>query len=99
MRLIYILKDKGTGLYKIGVTTNLNKRFESIRTGNPSIKLIHVMEGDGSTEMAYHWNFKRKLIIGEWFKLDANDLKLIIKSDPDEVRELYIKGKYFVSQI
>ena len=46
---IYILKQEGTNIIKIGVTNDLDKRLRSIQTGNPNkISIYHFEERNHS---------------------------------------------------
>ena len=78
--VVYLLKIKDKKQYKIGVTTNLNKRLDQISPKMPfEIKVEHQIEhGDiYGLEEKLHDKFKDKRIKGEWFKLDDDDVSYI----------------------
>ena len=58
--------------YKIGKSENPNRRIESMKTGNPYIKLIGIIDGD--IEKMLHKKYNHKKVIREWFDLSKNDL-------------------------
>lgn len=61
--------------YKIGKSIDPNKRLSTIRTSNPTTKLLayskHV------TENFLHKAYEHRNIGGEWFKLSDSDIKTI----------------------
>ena len=71
---VYFIQCNGkNGPIKIGVTSQLKERLETLQTGNPyelrlitSIKLRN-MEEAFSLEKKLHKKFRRFLIRGEWF--------------------------------
>lgn len=82
---VYLLSD-GTGRYKIGKTTEFDKRLKALQTGNPNkIEVIGWKEAGSSDEAfkietAMHRRFKDKNIktagsASEWFTLSAAELK------------------------
>lgn len=71
----YLLFD-GT-YYKIGQSTNVKKRFLSIRTGNPNVKIICF--GRGRTEKNLHEEYDIYRIRGEWFDFIPEQVVKIIK--------------------
>lgn len=80
--LVYLLKSKKDNIYKIGVTTNINKRLPQIATKLPfEIKLHHKIKCDKIyvLEKKLHNMFDDKRLNGEWFRLNKNDVKTIIE--------------------
>lgn len=71
----YVIKDSSNGLYKIGKTCNINKRFATIKISNASIELILVSNENIESKM--HKKFKSKRVSGEWFSLNDYDLKVM----------------------
>jgi predicted GIY-YIG superfamily endonuclease len=70
---VYIIRNGKKGGYKIGVARDVEKRRDSLQTGNP-VELYIVAKFDfGSQAKAYqmesalHKMFKRHRIRGEWF--------------------------------
>ena len=65
---IYFIKSISNGLIKIGYTTNINKRFNGLKTMSPvDIELIKVINGDIKKEKDIHEKFKNIRHHGEWF--------------------------------
>lgn len=75
----YLLKDKGTGLYKIGRAINPYKRLRTLSTSQTPIKLnyevISICNFD--IEKMLHQAFSHKRRIGEWFDLDKENIEII----------------------
>ena len=68
----YLIKDASSGYIKIGKSADILTRFKSLRTGNPGIKLIMVIDRNVETEL--HQKYECKNLEGEWFNLSDNDL-------------------------
>lgn len=74
--VIYILKADN-GLYKIGKTSNPNKRLPRLAIQLPyQITVVQTIWTDDidDLESRLHLRFAAKRVQGEWFKLDAADL-------------------------
>ena len=66
------------GLVKIGMTTNLKKRMETLQTMCPSrIALVGVMAGGYQAENRLHRVFAAYRDHGEWFQLDDEALRCL----------------------
>jgi len=72
----YIITDFN-GNYKIGKSVNPDSRLKSLQLGNPNITLIAVVDCD--IEKIIHNELSVFSISNEWFKLEKNQLKQIIK--------------------
>ena len=72
-KLTYILFSRG--LYKIGKTKDINTRLNVLRTANPDIELLYLIQND--IEGILKKRFKEKRYRREWFRLEAEDLMLI----------------------
>lgn len=75
---VYLLKSNG--LYKIGITQNLEARIASLQTGSPdTIEVIHTIKTSNMTmlENELHNKFESKRVRGEWFKLNDWDVEYI----------------------
>lgn len=70
----YIMSD-ATGLFKIGRSTDIQRRLLTLKIGNPTIRLKFYINGDFEKEL--HNKFTSKHIIGEWFALSDEDLNYI----------------------
>lgn len=66
------------GLYKIGKSKNVETRLKSLKTANPDIELLYLINEDVEKEL--HLRFKDSKYKNEWFRLTENDL-LIIEQD------------------
>jgi hypothetical protein len=65
--LIYFLAARDH--IKIGFTTNLPKRIQSLQTSSSEkLSLIHAIEGYMADEASIHTQFSASRIIGEWFR-------------------------------
>jgi len=68
----YFLRDRNTGMIKIGKATNVGRRIEQIKRLNPSTELILVL--NRNVELDLHHEYKHKRDVGEWFNLTENDI-------------------------
>lgn len=83
----YIYVIKSLELYKIGKTKNKESRLKKYNTENPhSVELILCEKVDkySETEENLHKLFKKKRKVGEWFKLNVDDI-LQIKNYINEI--------------
>lgn len=76
--LLYVGYDP-TGLFKIGITDNEERRLKQIRTGNPFFSYIFFVQCENAAiqELEFHTVFARKRVKGEWFSLNPSDLKFM----------------------
>lgn len=75
----YLIKSQ-LGYYKIGFSSNVNRRFETLNKATPdSLKLIHVIKTwqYRDVEKYLHDKFEHKRYDGEWFKLSDEDVDYI----------------------
>lgn len=78
MSFIYLIK--AGDYYKIGMSSNVEKRVYSIQTEIPyEITQIHTFEADNprEAERFLHRIFRHKRINGEWFNLSTYDLSFL----------------------
>lgn len=71
----YILKDKNTGLYKIGRSINPLDREKTLQAEKPTIKLIKIFKDDVERELQD--KYQKQRVRGEWFNLNKVQLKYI----------------------
>lgn len=71
----YILKDKNTGYYKIGKSTNPLDREKTLQSEKPTYELIKIFNKDIETQL--HKKYKKENVRGEWFNLSKIQLKYI----------------------
>jgi len=75
---VYLVEAIGTGLYKIGIASDLKDRFRALQTGCPyKLRLVHACQPTNpiAIEREFHVLFKRYRVIGEWFNLPLNEIK------------------------
>ena len=73
----YIMYDKTFGAYKIGRSKDPSFREKTLGAQFPNITLFAVHKND--IEHKLHKAYASKIIRGEWFRLDNDDLKSIMK--------------------
>jgi len=67
---IYLIKDEGSGLVKVGYSKNPSKRLKALQTSSPStLKLLATKEGNYTTESKFHKAYQKDHIRGEWYRL------------------------------
>lgn len=67
-RNTYIILNKDTGLYKIGRSEDVSKRFRNLETiSGCNLELLHVFDKDIESEL--HQMYAKYRIIGEWFMI------------------------------
>lgn len=81
-KVIYLLFDSHSGLYKIGKTKNLQARLNTLKTANAAISMVHSFDGFDSCELILHENFATKRVTGEWFMLDDDDICFVKNYSP-----------------
>jgi len=78
---VYLIQDvSATGYCKIGLSSKLNNRLSSLKTGIPmELKVIHVIKTTNmkNTEKGLHARFANQRISGEWFDLSQEDVDYI----------------------
>lgn len=84
---IYFLKDINRGIIKIGKTSHLYFRISQIRSSMitaginvEGLKLIGIYptisQDVDLVEKEFHFRFKDKRVLGEWFKINEADIEL-----------------------
>lgn len=78
--LVYVIRAGETNLYKIGRTTNIDRRLRQLQNMNSQtlsvVKLIHCHDAC-ATESFLHSKFKSYRCQGEWFKLSPSAIDFI----------------------
>ncbi len=77
---LYLIHAVGTDLYKIGLATNVARRFLAISYAVPfDIDLLHIIPTDRQLdgEQFLHQVFAEKRVRGEWFRLTQRDVAAI----------------------
>lgn len=75
--MLYLVKTNE--FYKIGFTTNVEKRMSTYTTCNPVIELLGIKEGTKNDESAYHLSFCNYEGTGEWYKIPEEIINEIKK--------------------
>lgn len=92
MFVYFIQEGKGNhGYIKIGVSNNVNKRLDSLQTGNPrKLTLMASIKCDTPNnayrlEKKLHKKFKSQCIRGEWFSgmINLNSIQETFNTKPD----------------
>lgn len=84
----YIIEDQAHTTVKIGKTMNEPElRLNSLKTANPSIKLLHVFPSSQYSESELHKKFEIFRKDREWF-FHANDVKDFIQSELSKHRDI-----------
>ena len=75
---VYLCFD-GSGLWKIGIASDPDKRLRQMKTGNATIRMpLHVpVDNPVSVEAELHNRFDDRRVSGEWFDLEPQDLHYI----------------------
>jgi len=75
---IYVVHHHGD-IYKIGKTSDIDKRLKALKTGNPFIKLINSrrVQFVSDCESELHNKFAHQRISGEFFHLCDDNLRYI----------------------
>ena len=84
---IYFLKDINRGIIKIGKTSHLYFRISQIRSSMitaginvEGLRLIGIYptisQDIDLVEKEFHFRFKDKRVLGEWFKINESDIEL-----------------------
>lgn len=78
---IYILKQKGFDIYKIGVSANPKRRIYDIDSANPfgvEIMCLEWFKNVYELEEVIHDSFSKNELRKEWFKIHREDIKILI---------------------
>ncbi len=72
---VYLIRCTVTGLYKIGVSVDVQKRLTELQTGSaPELELVLVLPGNEKREQELHKRFAVKHVRGEWYSLHPEDV-------------------------
>lgn len=97
MSKVYVFECNG--LYKIGVTSNVNRRLKQLQTGN-GFKITEVASYEFFSmahciERDLHSKFKECNTLGEWFNLsefELGTLKLCLKFEREKLELVGCRG-------
>lgn len=79
---LYIIRQKDTNFFKVGITTDIEKRFSAIQNGNPADLEIKYNENFflcETIEKNIHKHLELFHVRGEWFQMTPNKLKQLIE--------------------
>lgn len=82
--LVYFIHMKGNlEMFKIGYSTNLNKRLESLQIGNPHVLCVYKTIDNVSRkiETRLHHLFHKNHIRGEWFAITPEMIDFVCKNN------------------
>lgn len=82
---VYLMFDISNGYYKIGISNNPEYRERTLQSEKPTIEKICAKEYPNraialAIESALHKTYDAKRLRGEWFALDADDVKAITET-------------------
>ena len=82
---VYLMFDEANGYYKIGISNNPEYREHTLQSEKPTITLIKAKDYPTRAiaeafEAALHKAYESKRLRGEWFKLDALDVGILLKA-------------------
>lgn len=69
--VVYFAESQWEGMgsvFKIGFSTNLERRADALRVGHPSLRIVASAPGDYGVEQVVHSLFQKERFQGEWFK-------------------------------
>jgi len=93
---LYLLHMENTMYYKIGIATDLTKRFSTIQTANPEkIIILSLITSNNiynansvcNLEKFFHALFSKNKKRGEWFSFSDNEIKIVLDIYSDFKKE------------
>lgn len=79
MKFVYLIESEIAGefIYKIGITTDLEKRKKQLSTGNTDINIINYFQSKWASklESSLHNYYKYLKVSGEWFRLEKDHVE------------------------
>lgn len=76
---VYLINERGTDRYKIGVSSDPNRRLVGMQTSNAGIlDLIQTWPGGIAEEQSAHKEFASYRLTGEWFEFDGGVLPHVL---------------------
>lgn len=85
---LYIIGEgNGSGVVKIGKSSDVKARLSSIQTGYPrQLQVLHIESGSGDIEGWLHTRFADFRLHGEWFDFGAHDPVAAVRAAIEEQR-------------
>jgi Meiotically up-regulated gene 113 len=84
LAVVYLISDQEAGVFKIGISMNVNDRITALRSeSGRNLLLLKSWNCNDSlfVERSLHWTFKEHRIHGEWFRLPADTVQALIATD------------------
>lgn len=76
----YFVEAVGQGVVKIGKSTNVEKRIDSLQVSSAhELRVLRVVDGD--VESLWHRRLAHKRVGGEWFHLDDETSNLLMSEE------------------
>jgi hypothetical protein len=89
---VYVIRETGSRLVKIGYSADVTKRHKSLQTSNPNaLELLWHTPGDRDLEDALKERFKKRRVRGEWFDFGKLDPVKEVSRAVHEIQERYPK--------
>lgn len=87
--MIYCIGNKESGICKIGHSTDVERRFVSLKTGNHlKLEILAVIEGGYAEEQILHHRFNEFSLEGEWFTL-SNEIAKFFRIENSKIVLMY----------
>ena len=82
---VYLMFDEANGFYKIGISNHPEYREHTLQSEKPTITLLKAKEYPSRAiaeafESALHKTYESKRLRGEWFKLNADDVSVLLET-------------------
>ena len=94
--IVYLLRQEGTDIFKVGITKDIKQRVKSLQTGcSNKIEVYKVFESENASrlEATIHNLWTHKKIMNEWFNLiEGEEFKFIELCSKLESSLNYIKN-------
>lgn len=88
MSAVYYIRCEGTGLIKIGLSSDVRARLSQLQVSSTSnLVLLATEQGGGATEKARHRQFEAARVRGEWFNPVSDLMAHIETLEPYETRQ------------
>lgn len=81
--LVYLVGCEETQWVKIGTTTNLERRLQTLQTGSPAVlSILWTHPGSYAEERRLHAHFAAQRRAGEWFDLGSDPVSAVKAAMP-----------------
>lgn len=77
---IYLMRNGRNGLFKIGASQNPQHRERTLQSEEPEVHLIEHWPGTMKDEEDLHLRFAEVRVRGEWFRLNAQQVKELLST-------------------